>query len=80
MDSTPAPLNQPWKGWFKAASSLDVVPLQKPISLGRARQGSLPQQPRTVDLSTLKRTLEAPSAMELPSALNVATTGAGNDE
>ena len=54
MESAPTSLSQPWKSWYKAETSLDINPLNKPISLGRARQGSLPQKPRQVDLSNLK--------------------------
>jgi hypothetical protein len=54
MDFPTTALNQPWKAWYNVEKSFDVKPLEKPISLGRARQGSLPQQPRQVDLSEIK--------------------------
>ena len=47
-------LKQPWKEWFKVEKNLNVRPLENPVNLGRARQGSLPQKPRNVDLSAEK--------------------------
>jgi hypothetical protein len=61
MDSHSTSLSQPWKRWYKAETSLDVKPLDKPISLGYARQGSLPQKPRQVDLSNMKTTSKTPA-------------------
>ncbi len=55
MESSGTSLRQPWKEWFKADERADVNPLNKPVSLGRARQGSLPQKPRQVDLSAEKK-------------------------
>jgi hypothetical protein len=60
MEASRAPLRQPWKEWFVAEKRLDVNPLDKPVSLGRARQGSLPQKPRQVDLSKEKKKSETP--------------------
>jgi len=60
MESSRASLRQPWKEWFMAEKCLDVNPLDKPVSLGRARQGSLPQKPRQVDLSKEKKKSEIP--------------------
>lgn len=50
MDTPTTALSQPWKKWYKADNSSNANPLQKPISLIRARQGSLPQKPREIDL------------------------------
>jgi hypothetical protein len=55
MESSRASLRQPWKEWFVADNRLDVNPLDKPVSLGRARQGGLPPKPRQVDLSKDKK-------------------------
>lgn len=55
MEPSEALLRQPWKKWFMAEKRLDLNPLDAPVSLGRPRQGSLPQKPRQVDLSKEKK-------------------------
>ena len=57
MESSTTSLSQPWKKWYKAEKSLDINPLNKPISLSHAGQGSLPQKPRKVDLSSMATSL-----------------------
>lgn len=43
----------------------DVNPLERPVSLGRARQGSLPQKPRHVNLSKGKSKVPATDLNEM---------------